>query len=354
ADVRENSADAGVRSIGLQGEAELTDKAEEALNVSNGGQDEPLRDCLSFSRVRSKALSGNEMSEIRHFVATEGALFRFHAQAGGFEAIEDLAQIDEVLIEGRQIDDHVIEVHQATLQPETPDSHLLSLNSSSVWRLNKALYGLLQLAHEWNAELDKELKNMGFVPVLHEPCLYVHRGANRPNALMAVYVDDIILAGPDITELAVSLFEGSVEGSWSALALESARYVLHTVVAGIPRSKGPSDPAILQPLEGGTGGAGEASTSKQDVRFGMEEVYLLAAQMRAAEVPAAVVQFTKENGLFKEEDVSAYLRLFETTVRQWELTDAELMRCFKLTVHENSSVKVAKATALADTWNDTK
>lgn len=86
----------------------------------------------------------------------------------------------------------------------------------------------------------------------------------------------------------------------------------------------------------------------------MGEVYLLAAQMRAAEVRSAVVQFTKENGLFREENVSAYLRLFETTVRQWELSDAELMRCFKLTVHEDSSVKVAKATVLTDTWDETK
>ncbi|KAG5462556.1 MAG: hypothetical protein BJ554DRAFT_4644, partial [Olpidium bornovanus] len=72
---------------------------------------------------------------------------------------------------------------------------------------------------------------------------------------------------------AVPLFEGPTEGSWSARTLEAA----------------------------------------QDVQIGMEEVYLLAVQMRAAEVRTAVVQFTKENGLFKEEDVSAYLRLFETT-----------------------------------------
>ncbi|KAG5462501.1 MAG: hypothetical protein BJ554DRAFT_4872 [Olpidium bornovanus] len=53
------------------------------------------------------------------------------------------------------------------------------------------------------------------------------------------------------------------------------------------------------------------------------DVRALAEQMRAAEVCAAVIQFTKENGVFKDVNISSYLKRFECAVRQWELSDDE-------------------------------
>ncbi|KAG5457446.1 MAG: hypothetical protein BJ554DRAFT_2536, partial [Olpidium bornovanus] len=73
------------------------------------------------------------------------------------------------------------------------------------------------------------------------------------------------------------------------------------------------------------------------------DVQVLVAQMRSSEVRAAVVQYTKENGLFQEENVTQYLRKFEVAVRQWELTDSELLRYFRLTAHEDCEERVAAA-----------
>ncbi|KAG5458097.1 MAG: hypothetical protein BJ554DRAFT_1753, partial [Olpidium bornovanus] len=85
----------------------------------------------------------------------------------------------------------------------------------------------------------------------------------------------------------------------------------------------------------------------------MEDVRILAEQMRSAEVRAAVVQFTQEGALFKENNISKYLRCFEAAVCQWELTDFELVRYLRLSIHEDCHDRVAEATALC-TWPEAK
>lgn len=71
-------------------------------------------------------------------------------------------------------------------------------DKSKVWLLHKAIYGLRQSAFEWHRQLDMELNDIGFTNALQEPCVYVHRDMNHQiNALMAIYVDDLIIAGPD-------------------------------------------------------------------------------------------------------------------------------------------------------------
>ncbi|KAG5460616.1 MAG: reverse transcriptase (RNA-dependent DNA polymerase)-domain-containing protein, partial [Olpidium bornovanus] len=104
-----------------------------------------------------------------------------------------------------------------TVLPETaegfpPDS------SNKVWELNKALYGLKQSAREWNCEMDKVLENFGLQPVSHEPCLYVKKEGTTVVAVLALYVDDLVIAGLDLPailhlkELLASKFELSGGG----------------------------------------------------------------------------------------------------------------------------------------------
>jgi hypothetical protein len=61
-------------------------------------------------------------------------------------------------------------------------------------RLKRSIYGLKQSPRCWNSALDYQLKEMGFVQSSADPCIYVSF-ANNELFIIAVYVDDMILAG---------------------------------------------------------------------------------------------------------------------------------------------------------------
>jgi len=67
------------------------------------------------------------------------------------------------------------------------------------WKLKKALYGLKQSAHVWNKELNKTLLNLNFKRLYSDPCIYKKvNNKNKIICLLAVYVDDIIIAGTNL------------------------------------------------------------------------------------------------------------------------------------------------------------
>ncbi len=64
------------------------------------------------------------------------------------------------------------------------------------WKLNKALYGLKQSANVWNKQLNKTLLKLNFKRLYSDPCIYKKvNNKNEITCLLAVYVDDIIIAG---------------------------------------------------------------------------------------------------------------------------------------------------------------
>lgn len=69
-------------------------------------------------------------------------------------------------------------------------------HSGKVLRLKKALYGLKQAPRAWNARLDQELKFLGFNRSVEEHAVY-RRGTGNSLILVGVYVDDLIICGPD-------------------------------------------------------------------------------------------------------------------------------------------------------------
>ncbi len=58
--------------------------------------------------------------------------------------------------------------------------------------LRKTLYGLKQSGHEWNKELDRQLKEKGFCNLLLDPCAYIQRNGNDLE-IITVWVDDLLL-----------------------------------------------------------------------------------------------------------------------------------------------------------------
>uniref|UniRef100_A0A0A9Z310 Retrovirus-related Pol polyprotein from transposon TNT 1-94 n=1 Tax=Lygus hesperus TaxID=30085 RepID=A0A0A9Z310_LYGHE len=71
--------------------------------------------------------------------------------------------------------------------------------TEKVCALKKSLYGLKQAGRQWYKKLDARLKEIGFISSCSEPCLYI-RGEGEDKILLAVYVDDLIIASSNEKE----------------------------------------------------------------------------------------------------------------------------------------------------------
>jgi len=70
----------------------------------------------------------------------------------------------------------------------------IPIATGHVWKLKKSLYGLKQAPLCWNRKLDSALLCQGLQPTLTDPCFY-HGTISGEAVFMAVYVDDLIIAG---------------------------------------------------------------------------------------------------------------------------------------------------------------
>ena len=75
-----------------------------------------------------------------------------------------------------------------------PEGFVTEEKEHLVCKLNKSLYGLKQSPRSWNYVLDEHLQSIGFVQTPSDPCIYIAEG-DEP-FIIAVHVDDTILAGP--------------------------------------------------------------------------------------------------------------------------------------------------------------
>ena len=81
---------------------------------------------------------------------------------------------------------------------EQPEGCIDKHKSDYVCKLLKALYGLKQAHRQWHAKVDAFLiGELGFETSRSDPCLYIKPIGNTI-MLIALYVDDLLLAGSDI------------------------------------------------------------------------------------------------------------------------------------------------------------
>jgi len=73
-------------------------------------------------------------------------------------------------------------------------------NGDKVCLLKKSLYGLKQAGRNWYNTLNKVLKKYGAIPLNADPCVY-HIGKGEDLTLIAVYVDDLIIASKDVNKI---------------------------------------------------------------------------------------------------------------------------------------------------------
>ena len=74
-----------------------------------------------------------------------------------------------------------------------PEGFVIEGQENLVCTLKHSLYSLKQSPQCWNATLDAQLREMGFRETKSDPCIY--RASEGEMFVIAVYVDDIIVAG---------------------------------------------------------------------------------------------------------------------------------------------------------------
>ena len=92
-------------------------------------------------------------------------------------------------------------------QPEGYDD-----GTGRVCLLVKTLYGLKQSGREWNIELDKKLKQLGFTPLRSDPCAYVRRDGDNLE-IITVWVDDLLLFAT--SEDLMNKMKSEIQSEWT-------------------------------------------------------------------------------------------------------------------------------------------
>ncbi len=91
-----------------------------------------------------------------------------------------------------------------SIDPEKPDF---------VCKLQKALYGLKQAPRQWYAKIDLFLtEKLHFRSSPYDPCLYFFN-KNGKQALISLYVDDLLLAASDLLKWKTAEKQASASGS---------------------------------------------------------------------------------------------------------------------------------------------
>jgi hypothetical protein len=111
-------------------------------------------------------------------------------------------------------------------------------HSGKVLRLKKVLYGLKQAPRAWNARIDRELYKLGFIKSVEEHAAY-RRGSGSSLLLVGVYVDDLIICGPD--SKVIDDFKQQVKMSFDMSDLGLLSYYL-----GLEVKQKPGDITICQ------------------------------------------------------------------------------------------------------------
>lgn len=79
-----------------------------------------------------------------------------------------------------------------------PEGFVVQCSEGKVYKLSKALYGLKQAPRAWNDKLNQILRELKFTRCSKEPSLY-QRKRNGDLLIVAVYVDDLLVTGSDVS-----------------------------------------------------------------------------------------------------------------------------------------------------------
>ena len=141
-----------------------------------------------------------------------------------------------------------------TVYMKQPEGYEEKAKEDLVCKLKRSIYGLKQSPRCWNHTLDSQLKKMGFAQSNSDPCLYI--SITGEPFIIAVYVDDILLAGRSIQR--INEVKNELRSQFNVKDMGSVEYFL-----GVK---------VQQDLEKGTVWMGQTSYTESILhQFGMAD-----------------------------------------------------------------------------------
>ena len=104
-----------------------------------------------------------------------------------------------------------------------PEGYVVPGQEQLVCKLRKSLYGLKQAGRAWYEKIDNVLRELGFIPLQSDPCIYVLIRTNVA-VFIALYVDDLLLLSNSMPAL-VKL-KADLSQQFSMKDLGDVQYVL--------------------------------------------------------------------------------------------------------------------------------
>lgn len=107
---------------------------------------------------------------------------------------------------------------------EQPEGIEVGNRGEYVCKLKKSLYGLKQSGNKWNKCLnDVLIRVMGFTRLKSESCIYI-KIEDRLRIILAVYVDDILIFGPD--RASISGFKSKISEAFDIDDIDECKKVI--------------------------------------------------------------------------------------------------------------------------------
>ncbi|SCV72786.1 BQ2448_4323 [Microbotryum intermedium] len=134
------------------------------------------------------------------------------AAARGYHIIQ--ADIDKAYLHGELEEELYMRVPEGI---RLPDDVCL--------KLQRSIYGLKQAGRVWNETIHKTLVKLGYNRLRSEECVY-RRTVGKDDYFIAVYVDDLLFVGPDLSEIDRYILGVQLVRQADGIALSQRQYLL--------------------------------------------------------------------------------------------------------------------------------
>ena len=104
-----------------------------------------------------------------------------------------------------------------------PEGFINPKGANKVCKLQRSIYGLVQVSRSWNICFDSVIQAYGFIQTFGKACIY-KKVSGSSVAFLILYVDDILLIGNDIEFL--DSIKGYLNKNFSMNDLREAAYIL--------------------------------------------------------------------------------------------------------------------------------
>lgn len=90
---------------------------------------------------------------------------------------------------------------EETIYMAQPQGFEVPGSEQKVCLLKKSLYGLKQSSRQWYLKFGETLSRLGFCRSLYDSCVFVKRQQNKEPIYLLLYIDDMLISGPDAKEI---------------------------------------------------------------------------------------------------------------------------------------------------------